>query len=59
MHIVHSLSALNERFERLVLQRSEPSISEAHRQRIADKFANKSLQELHELVCQLDDNTNR
>jgi hypothetical protein len=50
----YSLEDLHERFERLVLQRSKTSLSEAHRRSIADKFANKSLQELNEMACQLD-----
>lgn len=51
----HSLETLNKRFEELVLHRLESNmLSKAHRQQIEDKFANKSLEELHEIVCQLD-----
>lgn len=50
----HSLEALHERFEKLVIRRTEPSkITQDERQRIADKFANMPLQELHEVVQQL------
>lgn len=49
-----TLEELDERFERLVLCRAEShSLSEAHRRQIADKFANKSLQELQEMATQL------
>lgn len=52
----HSLEILKERFEKLVLHRHESTtLSEAHRRRIADRFASKSLQELHEIVQQLDE----
>lgn len=58
MRTEHSLEALKERFEKLVLHRSQSTtLSEAHRRLIADKFANKSLQELNDIVCQLDNNT--
>jgi hypothetical protein len=50
-----TLEALKERYEQLVLQRSEScTLSKSHRRSIADKFANKSLQELHELAHRLD-----
>lgn len=59
MSAENSLDALEERFEKLMLRRSRTNtLSEDHRRRIADKFANKTLQELHEIVCQLDDNAN-
>lgn len=51
----HTLEALNERFEQLMLRRSISTVSEDHRRRIADKFANKSLQELHEIARQLNE----
>ena len=53
----HSLEVLKERFEKLVLHRNESTttLSQAHRRLIADKFAKKSLQELHEIAQQLDD----
>ena len=55
MRTEHSLEVLKERFEKLVLHRNESSaVSEAHRRRIADRFASKSLQELHEIAQQLD-----
>lgn len=45
---------LNERFEKLVLQRIDSAyMNEDHRRRVSDKFANKSLQELNDMVCQL------
>ena len=57
MRAEHSLEALEERFEKLVLHRSESNtLTPAHRRIIADKFANKSLQELYEIVRQLDNN---
>lgn len=53
-----SLDALNERYERLVVRRSESSaLSADHRRQIADKFANKSLQELHEIADRLNEAT--
>lgn len=56
MRTEHSLEVLKERFERLVLHRNESNaLSEAHRRRIAARFASKSLQELHEIVQQLDE----
>lgn len=49
-----SLEDLHERFERLVLQRlashRDSNVSEEKRRHIADKFANKSLQELNEIA---------
>jgi len=52
----HTLEALIERYEKLVIHRSKSNtLTEAHRRLIADKFANKSLQELHAMVRQLDD----
>ncbi len=57
MRTEHSLEVLKERFEKLVLHRIESTtLSQAHRRLIADRFASKSLQELHEIVQQLDDN---
>lgn len=53
MQTEYSLEDLHERFEKLVLKKSESSLSEAHRRNIADKFANKTLQELHEIAKQL------
>lgn len=56
MSAEQSFELLNKRFERLISQRSltVSVVSEEHRRRIAEKFANKSLQELHDLADQLD-----
>ena len=49
-----SLESLAACFEQLVLQKPELNvISQVHRKRITDKFANKSLNELNEIVGQL------
>ena len=53
MRTEHLLEALNQRIETLVS--GSYTVSEAQRRGIADKFANKSLDELHELVRQLVD----
>lgn len=50
----HSLEDLHKQFERLVLSRSESSLSEAHRRSIANKYADKSLQELNEMARELE-----
>ena len=58
MRTEHSLEALKERIEKLVLHHSQSTtLSEAQRRLIANKFANKSLQELNDIVCQLDNGT--
>lgn len=55
MLIDHSLDGLTERFEKLVLRRSEYHLlSDTDRKLIAEKFAHKSLQELQEIVSQLE-----
>ncbi len=55
MHAKHSLDTLKERLEELVIARSGSySLSQAERGLIAKKFAQKSLQELHDIVRQLD-----
>jgi len=52
------LESLNERIEKLVLDYLQSnSLTEVHRRVIADRFAKKSLQELHEIVGQLDDSS--
>jgi hypothetical protein len=56
MQMDHSLDDLHEKLEQLV-NRSQSTLSEAHRRSIADKFANKSLQELNEIACNLETNT--
>lgn len=49
-----SLEDLHERFERLVLHKDFDSfVSEEKRRHIANKFANKSLQELNEIARDL------
>ena len=53
----HFEKSSKERFEKLVLQRSHSgTLSEVHRRCIAAKFATKSLEELYDIVCQLDNN---
>lgn len=47
-----SFEDLHERFERLVLCR-DSFVSEEKRKYIADKFANKSLQELNDIAGSL------
>jgi hypothetical protein len=46
----HSLEILTERFEKLVLRREPTTLSEAQRRSITNRFASKSLQELHEIA---------
>lgn len=54
------METLEKRFKKLVLHRSEShSLSEIHRQNIAYKFANKSLQELQEMVPSFVKSTNK
>ena len=54
----YTLEDLHERFERLVLQR-DSFVSEEKRRHIADKFANKSLQELNEIARNLPPSSSR
>lgn len=54
MQADNSLEDLEARFERLVLKRSESTLSEARKRSIKDKFANKSLQELNEIALKLE-----
>jgi hypothetical protein len=54
MHTKRVLDDLNKRLKRLTLNQAESSISDAHRQTIAEKFEKKSLQELNEIAHQLE-----
>lgn len=53
MDIKYSLEDLKEKLESLSLQCATSLINDADRQIIADKFENKSLQELNEIAHQL------
>lgn len=48
-----SLEELDKRLEQLILSHRTSPVCEARRQDIIDKFANKSFQELNEIVSQL------
>jgi hypothetical protein len=44
---------LTEKFERLVIQKTNSRLSEDLIKNITEKFAQKSLSELHDIVCRL------
>lgn len=57
MRVEQPLDGLDERFEKLVLQRSNIySLSDAYLKQISDKFAHKSLQELQDIASRLETN---
>lgn len=53
MQVRKASETLTEKFERLVTQQSHQYLSDDHVKGIAEKFAEKSLNELHEMVCKL------